>query len=143
MKENMCAIVIEPDSSLRQSYCLLLASAGYRVTSTPDRLQAADLLSAAPFDLILLDIEVTREGAGECLTALRQAQPAARLVLLCPDSFQSLHFDPFSLGADACVEIPCPPQAILQAARRFQSRLAARAARTASQPHPYQFAAAR
>jgi CheY-like chemotaxis protein len=65
-------LLVEDDSAIAEMYSFALRARGYEVTTAGDGLRALELVRAAPFDLVLLDLLMPNLDGYGVLAALRE-----------------------------------------------------------------------
>ncbi len=75
-------LIAEDDDHMRDALQELLSSAGYRVITAEDGLEALDWISRVTVDLIIVDILMPGLGGPELIKRLRESQWAAIPILI-------------------------------------------------------------
>ncbi len=75
-------LVVDDEADLVQIVSDRLAAAGYRVLTARDGIEALARAKEARPGCIILDLKMPRRGGFEVLPELRQAVPAARVIVL-------------------------------------------------------------
>ena len=77
-------LVVEDSEAIRRLASRLLARAGYRVAVAVDGVAALELIAAraAPFELVLTDLNMPRMGGLELARRLAELQPRARVLFM-------------------------------------------------------------
>jgi CheY-like chemotaxis protein len=106
-------LVVDDNVATLKGLLQLLRNAGYRVTAAADAETATRLLSAIPFDLLIVDIYLRKENGLALLQLARQQQPAMATIVITgfpdPDVDQEAH----RLGAEYVVK-PLDPKHLLE-----------------------------
>ena len=105
---NYNILIIEDDSSVRESICIFLELNGFQYSAAPDGITALNLLSANTFDLIVCDINLPDIIGYEILAKVRDMTRYKNV----PFIFLSAYADKLdikmglSLGADEYITKP-------------------------------------
>jgi CheY-like chemotaxis protein len=83
--------VVDDEADLLQIVSDRLVAAGYRVLTARDGIEALARGREARPGCIILDLKMPRLGGFEALPALRQAAPAARVIVLTGSANRPLH----------------------------------------------------
>jgi len=75
-------LIIEDDSSVRETMALVLASQGYEVTTARDGLDALQQFKTRVPDLVLCDLEMPRMSGFELLSIIRRRFPEVGVVAM-------------------------------------------------------------
>jgi CheY-like chemotaxis protein len=75
-------LIIEDDSSVRETMALVLASVGYEVSTAKDGLDALQQFKATVPDLLLCDLEMPRMSGFELLSIVRRRFPEIGVVAM-------------------------------------------------------------
>jgi CheY-like chemotaxis protein len=83
---EVCATVllVDDDQALRHATARALRALGYLVLTAPDGADALDIYRACheQIDLVVLDVQMPRLGAVDCLPAMRAIDPAPSVILV-------------------------------------------------------------
>jgi two-component system phosphate regulon response regulator PhoB len=112
-------LVVEDDESLRMLCRINLELEGYRVLEAETVDRAAELVSAEPVDVVLLDLHVGERRGTELLPILRAERPDAGVCLL---SGTSETDPPDEEGVDGFIRKPFELDALTETVRRLASR---------------------
>ncbi len=93
-------LIAEDQTLLRQALVALLETETGAITETANGNDALELLTAAEFDLALLDIGLPGRSGLEVLAEVKRAQPAIKVIILTGDSDKYKAHDVMTLGAD-------------------------------------------
>jgi CheY-like chemotaxis protein len=115
-------LVVDDEADLLQIVSERLVAAGYRVLTARDGLEALARASEARPGCIILDLKMPRLGGFEALPALRQAAPAARVIVLTGSGNRLLHDACRARGADDFMLKPFDPGELLRLAARAFDR---------------------
>jgi CheY-like chemotaxis protein len=115
-------LVVDDEADLLQIVSERLVAAGYRVLTARDGLEALARASEARPGCIILDLKMPRLGGFEALPALRQAAPAARVIVLTGSPNHLLHDACRARGADDFMLKPFDPGELLRLAARAFDR---------------------
>jgi CheY-like chemotaxis protein len=95
-------------------YCLLLSSAGYRVSRAYDGLTALSLAKVTKPDAAVLNYRMPGLSGLQVLAELREAGVQTKVILTSGTcDFNELAFRAVEAGADGCVRQPCPADRLL------------------------------
>lgn len=75
---NETILLVEDDSSVRQSAAMVLDRAGFEVSSVDDGRQALDLMARQRVDLVLLDVMLPGKDGFEVCREIRRTSRAGR-----------------------------------------------------------------
>jgi EAL domain-containing protein (putative c-di-GMP-specific phosphodiesterase class I) len=81
-KHQPSILLIDDDEDVRRDYTRVLRRLGFAVQTAADGQQAAEMLEAQPFQVILSDLEMPRMGGLELLRAVRQHDLDVPVVLM-------------------------------------------------------------
>ena len=112
-------LVVEDDASLRMLCRINLELEGYRVLEAAMIERAAELVTAEPVDVVLLDLHVGDRHGTELLPILRAQRPAAAICLL---SGTSEADPPDEEGVDGFIRKPFELELLTETVRRLASR---------------------
>jgi CheY-like chemotaxis protein len=111
-------LVVEDEATLRDSYELILSTAGYATHVAADGLEALGLCAATKFDLILLDIMMPHMDGVEFLKRFRQDDKTTRVVVMSNLSSGDELSRAMALGADrSVVKADVSPRQLLDMVR--------------------------
>jgi CheY-like chemotaxis protein len=112
------ALVVDDETTNRVFARALLEQAGFRVTEAPDGLGALERLSAQPYDLMILDLDMPRLAGYEVLSHVRRQTSTAALpiIVLTGTSNANAEVEVIERGADDYLSKPID-------ARRFMARV--------------------
>jgi two-component system, OmpR family, alkaline phosphatase synthesis response regulator PhoP len=79
---NKNILVVEDDEGLRSTLSLRLASAGYKVDTARDGIEAFEKATSEPFDLIILDLMLPARNGLDVCRDIRQAGLATPILML-------------------------------------------------------------
>jgi DNA-binding NtrC family response regulator len=99
-------IVVDDEQSLRQVLEMVFREEGYDVRTASNGIQALELLSEAPADVVLSDVRMPDMNGIELLKSLREQDPDIGVVLMTAHSSVETARDAFKLGADDFIEKP-------------------------------------
>ena len=108
-------LIVDTDTSARESLRSLLESAGHRTIAVGDAPSALRLLRKQTCDLVLLDVELP-EVDGLALCRLLRAQPSLKqlpLVVFSADDSEGRKVEAFTAGADDYIVKPSTPGELL------------------------------
>jgi CheY-like chemotaxis protein len=115
-------LVVDDEPDLLQIVSDRLVAAGYRVLTARDGIEALARAREARPGCIILDLKMPRLGGFEALSALRQAAPAARVIVLTGSANRPLHDACRARGADDFMLKPFDPGELLRLAARAFDR---------------------
>jgi DNA-binding response OmpR family regulator len=107
-------LVVDDDRAFRLAIATLLADAGHLVSQAADGPQAQALLTAEPFDLVLLDIGLPGMSGLDVLSGVRQMGGAPRVVIVTADDTPETLIQAVRGQADRYVRKPFAPSAIVE-----------------------------
>ena len=111
-------LIVEDDSSLRDLLVLeMTGEPAFHLTSVGDGLQAMELVQAAPFDLVVLDLQLPGASGLDILNRIQRDSPGTEVIVLtglAPD-------DPLVVSAlgrvEHLLEKPFPPERVVSLVR--------------------------
>lgn len=107
-------LVIEDDRELRTMLCEHLSEAGYTVTEAADGVEAAALLRANEFALVITDIYMPNRDGLETITELHQRYPGTRIIAMSGHpTKQTMLAVAAKLGGARTIQKPFLPQEML------------------------------
>lgn len=117
-------LVVDDDADVRSTLRRVLTSAGYTVAEAANGAEGMQLLTAQPFDLVVIDILMPQRDGFETIQALRQTLPGVKIIAISgAPRFGS--YDPLgaakTFGAHRTVSKPFEPAVILEAVRQLLS----------------------
>jgi CheY-like chemotaxis protein len=113
-------LVVDDEDDLLQIVCDRLTAAGYRVLTARDGIEALARAREARPGCIILDLKMPRLGGFEALPEIRQAAPAARVIVLTGSPNRPLREACHARGADDFMLKPFDPGELLrQTAQAF------------------------
>ena len=107
-------LVVDDEADLVQIVSDRLAAAGYRVLTARDGIEALARAKEARPGCIILDLKMPRRGGFEVLPELRQAVPAARVIVLTGSPNRPLREACRARGADDFILKPFDPGELLR-----------------------------
>ena len=114
-------LVVDDDPSVVASLRLTLKQAGYRCTSASGPTDAVSKLSTAPYDLVLQDMNFSRETCGEegiaLLSELKAKRPEVPVILMTAWGSIGLAVRGMRAGAADFITKPWTPQQLLLSIR--------------------------
>ena len=115
-------LVVDDEADLLQIVSDRLIAAGYRVLTARDGIEALARAREARPRCIILDLTMPGLGGFEALPALRQAAPAARVIVLTGSPNRPLRDACRARGADDFMLKPFDPGELLRLAARAFDR---------------------
>jgi len=115
-------LVVDDEPGLRQSLGLLLADAGYSVTSESDGAKALTRALAEPFDLILCDVRMPEMGGLEFLRAYRDRGGAGLIVMMSAYGGEEAALAAMKEGAYDYIPKPFRPDEVVLTLRKAEER---------------------
>src|SRR5262245_23617961 len=107
-------LVVDDETDLVQIVSDRLAAAGYRVLTARDGIEALARVREAQPGCIILDLKMPRLSGFEALPAIRQAAPAARVIVLTGSPNRPLRDECRARGADDFMLKPFDPGELLR-----------------------------
>ena len=120
--EDRLVLVVDDEADLLQIVSDRLVAAGYRVLTARDGLEALASVREARPGCIILDLKMPRLGGFEALPEIRQAAPAARVIVLTGSPNRPLREACRARGADEFVLKPFDPGELLRLTARAFDR---------------------
>lgn len=115
-------LVVDDEENVRHMLELTLRKEGYRVTLCGDGAEALDRLRAAPFDLVLCDMNMPRRDGMSLLRALRGLQQTASFVMMSAYADLDGAMEAIRAGADDYVAKPFRRAELLFTLRKVEER---------------------
>jgi CheY-like chemotaxis protein len=112
-------LILEDDEIVKGLLANYLGSSGFDVQATCETVRCVELYQEAceagtPFDLVMLDLRIGRDGMGglETLTALQRIDPLVRAIAHSGYSTDDVMLNPTQFGFVASIKKPTPPSEI-------------------------------
>jgi CheY-like chemotaxis protein len=99
-------LVVDDDAAITATFESILGGEGYEVMTATGALEAIDLASREPFDVVLLDLVMPGMDGLVALARLRDVAPRARVIILSAYIEPDREADAFRLGAEAVLSKP-------------------------------------
>ena len=116
-------LLVDDEEDLRETLADLLGHVGYRVTTADSGASAVAAARTHGFDLLLTDLRMPGMDGAETLTAIKQIDPAIRVIVVTGYSSEEVAADCRRRGADEIVPKPFDIQELLRVmARVVRSR---------------------
>ena len=115
-------LVVDDEADLLEIVRDRLESAGYRVLTARDGLEALAFLAAVRPDSIILDLKMPRLGGLDALPEIRRAAPDAHVVVLTGSPNRPLAEECRARGADDFLLKPFNPGELLRLLARGRGR---------------------
>ena len=114
--ESPCRILVADDArDVADVYSFLLTAVGYRVSRAYDGLTALALAKATKPDAAILNFDMPGLTGLQVLRELREAGVKTKVIITSGTSaFNELAFKAVELGAEGCVQQPCPTDRLLR-----------------------------
>jgi two-component system, NtrC family, response regulator len=114
-------LIVDDDPSVRASLSLLLKQAGYSSHAVAGPVEARDRLATHPYELVLQDMNFTRQTSGEeglaLLSSIRSSHPRLPVVLITAWGSIDLAVRGMRAGANDFITKPWTNEQILQTVR--------------------------
>lgn len=98
--------MVDDDTAITATFENILGGEGYDVETASEGLEAIDLASREPFDVILLDLVMPGIDGLVALGRLREVAPRARVIILSAYIEPDREAEAFRLGAEAVLSKP-------------------------------------
>lgn len=114
--ETPARILVADDArDVADVYCFLLTAVGYRVSRAYDGLTALSLAKVTKPDVAILNFGMPGLTGLQVLRELRETGVKTKVIITSGTSaFNELAFKAVELGAEACVQQPCPTDRLLR-----------------------------
>jgi DNA-binding NtrC family response regulator len=105
-------LVVDDDTSVRESLGKVLGDAGYEVLLATDGLEARERLDSDPVDLLLLDINLPRQNGWDTFERITSQDPTIPIIIVTgqPDQYPTA----LAAGVGALMEKPVDVPQLLQ-----------------------------
>ena len=114
---NSSILIIDDDAAVSRTLSLILARAGYQVSTAASGRKGLELLAADGFDLVLTDIIMPELDGIEAIRRIRDEHPRLRVVAMSGggqiDKADFLHMAEV-LGADGVIAKPVRAEKLLE-----------------------------
>ncbi len=122
-RPDRLVLVVDDEPDLLQIVCDRLESAGYRVRTARDGLEALERIREDGPGCVILDLKMPRLGGFDALPEIRRAAPAARVIVLTGSPNRPLREACQARGADEFILKPFDPGELLRlTAQAFEPR---------------------
>ncbi len=116
-------LLVDDEEDLRETLADLLTHVGYRVTTADSGVSAVAAARTHGFDLLLTDLRMPDMNGAEAITAIKQIDPAIRVIVVTGYSSEEVAADCHRRGADEIVPKPFDIEELLRImARVVRSR---------------------
>ena len=116
-------LVADDDRDVADVYSFLLTAVGYRVSRAYDGLTALALAKVLKPDAAILNFGMPGLSGLQVLRELREAGVGTKVVITSgTPAFNELAFKAVELGAEGCVQQPCPTDRLLSMVARVLGR---------------------
>jgi len=116
-------LVADDDRDVADVYSFLLTAVGYRVSRAYDGLTALSLAKVTKPDVAILNFGMPGLSGLQVLRELREAGVGTKVVITSgTPAFNELAFKAVELGAEGCVQQPCPTDRLLNMVARVLGR---------------------
>jgi DNA-binding response OmpR family regulator len=123
-------LLVDDDSSVRQSVARVLRSEDFQVITASDGLEAVSIIEREAIDLMLLDLNMPQQNGWETLQKFSMKAPAVPIIIITARSNQL--FQALAAGAAALMEKPLDFPKLLKTVRDLLAEpLETKLARTA------------
>jgi CheY-like chemotaxis protein len=114
-------LVVDDYQDAREMYAEMLQHAGYVVITAKDGLEAVDLASRAPFDLVILDLAMPRMDGIAVIRTLRSREATQQIPIITVSALvgSGMHSSVLEAGADAALDKPCLPVEMERSVRQW------------------------
>jgi len=114
---NIKVAIVEDNASVREGLATILdASPGFKcVCACGSTEEALRQLSAAPPDVVLMDINLPRRSGIDCVRQLRIQSPQVQIIMLTIEEDSDRVFESLAAGATGYLVKNVPPTSILEA----------------------------
>jgi two-component system, cell cycle response regulator DivK len=114
-------LVVDDYQDAREMYAELLQHSGYDVITAKDGMEAVDLASRAPFDLVILDLAMPRMDGIAVIRTLRSRKATEDIPIITVSALvgSGMHSSVLEAGADAALDKPCLPLEMERSVRRW------------------------
>jgi len=131
-------LLVDDDSSVRQSVARVLHSEGFNVIGACDGLEAMGFIECQPIDIVLLDLNMPQQNGWQTLQGLSTRAPSVPIIIITARSNQL--FQALAAGAAALMEKPLDFPKLLNTVRDLLAEpLETRLARTAGRNVPFHY----
>ncbi|NMC90218.1 MAG: sigma-54-dependent Fis family transcriptional regulator, partial [Smithella sp.] len=100
MKDTLEILIVDDDAVHRRAVRLNMAGWGYSVTEADDGEEAVRQVRVRTFDLILMDIRMTKMSGLEALEQIKKIQPAVPVIIMTAYASVETAVSAMKMGAD-------------------------------------------
>jgi DNA-binding response OmpR family regulator len=131
-------LLVDDDPSVREALANVLIGEGYEVVQAGDGVEALELASKIPLDLVLLDLNLPKKNGWDTFEILTRQNPRVPVVIITARSNQL--FPALASGVGALMEKPLDLPKLLQTIRNLLDEpVEARLARLAGKPAEFHY----
>ena len=112
-----CVLLVDDDPTVRDSLAAVLEAEGHAVVPAEDGLQALNLMSTTPIDLVLLDLNMPRKGGWDTFERLSAEHPLVPVIVITARPNQL--FTAVNAGVGALLEKPLDIPMLLVTMKRL------------------------
>jgi DNA-binding NtrC family response regulator len=110
-------LVVDDEEIVRISCRRILTPLGYTVETTPDGLQALELMKENKYDLILTDLKMPHMDGMEVMAEIRKREPDAKVIIVTGYSTIEVAVKAIKMGAYNYIEKPFSPEVLISAVK--------------------------
>src|SRR5688572_21453233 len=99
-------LVVDDEESIREFFEIMLKREGYEVATASNGREALDHLRQRPADLVISDIQMPEMSGMELLTAGRELDPDALVIMITAFGWTETAVDAMKLGAHDYIQKP-------------------------------------
>jgi DNA-binding response OmpR family regulator len=117
-------LIIDDEESLLRPLARYFTNLGWRVTTAREAEEAEALIEHRGFDLVILDLELSRFGRGglEVLAGVRERKGKLPVIVLSAFVAPGVEAEAYRLGASGVIHKPCPLPELAQLADAITGR---------------------
>jgi DNA-binding response OmpR family regulator len=119
-------LVVDDFDDVREMYAAFLEARGYEVITAVDGVQALEIATTLPCDLIVLDIALPRMDGITVIRKLRERGVSTPIITLSASTFPNVEEQVLAAGGDLALEKPCLPDELEQTIRSVLRKSAGR-----------------